>query len=316
MSQEFDPKKIIDFTKDYYTLLDLTKEDLPRGNSRQDKIELSEKIEVAFRKKARKCHPDFGGSKEEFLDIVRARRILEDPILKKIFDQGYFDEFNVESLEDNEFQIDWNKIGTYRKGTPEDSIGFGLFLNVNENKNELGLTPAFFPSSNEHNYEWDWQIKDSDAKLVIALVHDEEDVLRLTSSDKIDNSLPFKIYICIPRASLYFSRDDDGISNPHGMTLMNGSINKVSYLDYELLESTSIEDTHKYIEEQLQKDLEDFRNGNLSTKIKKVKNQSNWMSSEQLKKFDRERLNSVMKFKSFYTADNKNAADFLDKLSD
>ena len=316
MSQEFDPKKIIDFTKNYYELLELTKEDLPTGKSRQDKIELSEKIEISFRKRARKCHPDFGGSKEAFLDIVRARRILEDPLLKKIYDQGYFDEFNVESLEGEDFKIDWNKIGTYRKGTPEDSIGFGLFLKINENKNELGIIPAFFPTSNEHNYEWDWQIKDSNAKLVLALVHDEEDVLRLTSSKNIENSLPFKIYICIPRASLYFSREDDAVFYPNGQTLLIGSIYKVSYLDYEFLESTSIDDTYKYLSEVLENDLKDFKEGNSSSKIKKVKNQSNWMSSEQLRKFDKEKLNSVMKLKSFYTDDNKNAADFLDKLGD
>ena len=75
----------------------------------------------------------------------------------------------------------------------------------------------------------------------------EEDVLRLTSSKNIENSLPFKIYICIPRASLYFSREDDAVFNPNGQTLMNGSINKVSYLDYEFLESTSIDDTYKYL---------------------------------------------------------------------
>jgi hypothetical protein len=40
------------------------------------------------------------------------------------------------------------------------------------------------------------------------------------------------------------------------------------------------------------------------------------MSSEQLRKYDKEKLNSVMKLKSFYTGDNKNAADFLDKLGD
>ncbi len=316
MSQEFDPKKIIDFAKNYYELLDLTKEDLPTGKSRQDKIELSEKIEVAFRKRARKCHPDFGGSKEAFLDIVRARRILEDPLLRKIYDQGFFEEFSVDTLENDEFQVDWNKVGTYRKGTPEDSIGFGLFLNLNEKKNDLGIVPAFFPTTNEHNYEWDWQIKDSSAKLVLALVHDEEDVLRLTSSENIENSLPFKIYICIPRASLYFSRDDDGILNPNGLTLMNGAINKVSYLDYELLETTSMEDAHNYLEEKLQIDLESFKNGTLASKIKKIKNQSKWMESEQLKKFDKEKLNSIVKFKSFYAADNKNAADFLDKLGD
>ena len=73
---------------------------------------------------------------------------------------------------------------------------------------------------------------------------------------------------------------------------------------------------YKYLSEVLENDLKDFKEGNSSSKIKKVKNQSNWMSSEQLRKFDKEKLNSVMKLKSFYTDDNKNAADFLDKLGD
>ena len=72
----------------------------------------------------------------------------------------------------------------------------------------------------------------------------------------------------------------------------------------------------KYLAEVLGNDLKDFKDGNSSSKIKKVKNQSNWMSSEQLRKYDKEKLNSVMKLKSFYTSDNKNAADFLDKLGD
>ena len=67
--------------KDYYFILGLAKEDLPTGKSRKDVIKTSEVLEKAFRVKARKCHPDFGGSNEAFLDIVRSRRILEDPLL-------------------------------------------------------------------------------------------------------------------------------------------------------------------------------------------------------------------------------------------
>ena len=72
MSEEFNPKKIIDFSIDYYNILGLTINDLPNGSSRQDRINTSEIIEKAFRKKARTCHPDFGGSNEAFLNLVRA----------------------------------------------------------------------------------------------------------------------------------------------------------------------------------------------------------------------------------------------------
>ena len=151
MSNEFDPKKIIDFSKNYYEILEIEKIDLPSGKSRDERVKTSQILENAFRKRARKCHPDFGGSNEDFIDIVRARRILEDPILKKIYDQGFFDEFTVENLE-SDFEVDWSKIGTYRKGTPEDTIGFSLFLKLCEQKEALNIVPAFYPTSNEHNY--------------------------------------------------------------------------------------------------------------------------------------------------------------------
>ena len=203
MSNEFDPKKIINFEKDYYIILGIDKNDLPKAQDRQNKIVISQTIEKAFRKMARKCHPDFGGSKESFLDLVRARRILEDPVLRKIYDQGYFEEFSI-SNSDSGFNVNWDKIGNYRKGSPEDTTGFSLFLQISENKNKLGLTPAFFPTLEEHNYEWDWVINEKKVKLALSIVNDESEVLRLTNGEDIDNSLPFKIYICIPRTSLFY----------------------------------------------------------------------------------------------------------------
>ena len=239
MPNEFDPKKIIDFNKDYYFILGLTRDDLPTGKSRQDVIITSEILEKAFRTKARKCHPDFGGSKEAFLDIVRARRILEDPLLKKIYNQGFFEEFVLSDENDN-FKVDWSKIGTYRKGTPEDTIGFSLFLKLCENKSKIGLIPAFFPTTNEHNYEWDFVINGQEkTKLVISIVNDENEVLRLTSYEDVEKALPFKIYICIPKANLFFVREENSVLTPEGKTLVNGNITKASYNDLDLLETTN-----------------------------------------------------------------------------
>ena len=41
MSNEFDPKKIIDFEKDYYNLLDLDKDSFPSNKTRDDKVKVS-----------------------------------------------------------------------------------------------------------------------------------------------------------------------------------------------------------------------------------------------------------------------------------
>jgi hypothetical protein len=107
MSDMFDPKKIIDFSKDYYAILGLVRENLPLSSIRKDKVELANIIERAFRKEARVAHPDFGGSKEAFLDLVRARRIIEDPLLRKIYDQGEF----IETANKNQYSCTWTLYG-------------------------------------------------------------------------------------------------------------------------------------------------------------------------------------------------------------
>ena len=312
MSNEFDPKKIINFEKDYYIILGIDKNDLPKAQDRQNKIVISQTIEKAFRKMARKCHPDFGGSKESFLDLVRARRILEDPVLRKIYDQGYFEEFSI-SNSDSGFDVNWDKIGNYRKGSPEDTTGFSLFLQISENKNELGLTPAFFPTLDEHNYEWDWVINEKKVKLALSIVNDESEVLRLTNGEDIDNSLPFKIYICIPRTSLVIKRNNNVVLDPNGKVLQNADIQSVSYNDYNLLETTNLETAKNYINNNFSQDLKDFIDGKLKPQNVSA-NETKWLDSNQIKKIDKEKLSEILNLRSFeYNVDEK-AADFLDKI--
>ena len=314
MSNEFDPKKIINFEKDYYIILGIDKNDLPKAQDRQNKIVISQTIEKAFRKMARKCHPDFGGSKESFLDLVRARRILEDPVLRKIYDQGYFEEFSISNSNSNSgFDVNWDKIGNYRKGSPEDTTGFSLFLQISENKNELGLTPAFFPTLEEHNYEWDWVVNEKKVKLALSIVNDESEVLRLTNGEDIDNSLPFKIYICIPRTSLVIKRNNNVVLDPNGKVLQNADIQSVSYNDYNLLETTNLETAKNYINDNFGQDLKNFIEGKLKPQNVSA-NETKWLDSNQIKKIDKEKLSEILNLRSFeYNVDEK-AADFLDKI--
>lgn len=314
MTNEFDPKKIIDFDKDYYEILGLQKLDFPIGKSRADVIKTSEILEKAFRIKARKCHPDFGGSNEAFLDIVRARRILEDPLLKKIYDQGFFEEYSLVDENDN-FKVDWAKIGTYRKGTPEDTIGFSLFLKICDSKANLNITPAFFPTTNEHNYEWDFVINGQEkTKLVISIVNDENEVLRLTSNEDVDKALPFKIYICIPKANLVFLREENSVLTPEGKTLINGNITKAAYNDLDLLETTNLDYANDYILNKLSEDLQKFKNGELKPVIKA--NQAKMMDSEEMKQFDKNKLSEILNIRKFIYDNDEKAAEFLEKIDD
>lgn len=315
MSKEFDPKKIIDFSKDYYNILGLVKETLPKGKSRQDKIELSKILEVAFRKMSRKCHPDFGGSNEAFLDLVRARRIVEDPLLKKIYDQGYFDEFSLPE-EGNQFYVDWTKVGTYRQGTPEDTVGFSLFMQICNYKEKLGLIPAFCPIDSEHNYEWDFVIKGKEDKnkLVISIVNDENEVLRLTNGKDIEEALPFKIYICIPKAGIVFSRSKDAILGPNNKILANATINSVSFQDLNFCESTNLDYVNNYIENNLHIDLNKFLNNDVDSFINKDIKETKLLDMNTMKKFDDMKLSQILNLRSYEIVNDEEAANFIENI--
>lgn len=321
MSDVFDPKKIIDFSKDYYAILNLSKNELPFGSDRKSKIELTNKLDQSFRKMARVCHPDFGGSKEAFLDIVRARRIIEDPILRKIYDQGEFTEIIQNSESNSGFEVDWTKIGTYRKGTTEDTVGYSLFLSLCERKTELDIIPAFIPDNNEHNYEWDFVLNNQNQsqkiiKVVISIVNDESEVLRLTSGKDVKDSLPFKIYVCIPKVGVRYIRDDTKIVSPFGNILRNGAIKSVEYNDHHFLETTSLDEAKEYLKSnQFKLDLDDFRiNGSNQKHTSKTDN--TWMDKDEMKKFDAEQLGFILSMKTFVPEANESAADFLEKLGE
>lgn len=322
MSDMFDPKKIIDFSKNYYEILGLVKENLPLSSIRKDKVELANIIERAFRKQARTAHPDFGGSNEAFLDLVRARRIVEDPLLRKIYDQGEFIETaNVEGSDD--FAVDWSKIGTYRKGTPEDTVGYSLFLEICNRKKELDLIPAFIPELHEHNYEWDFVIQNhslniKNLKLVISIVNDESEVLRLTDGDKISESLPFKIYVCCPKVGVKYIREGNQILSPTGRIMANGAIKKVAYNDHIFLETTLLEEAKKYLHsDKFKEDLFDFKiNGSNQDNVTKKLDENSWMNQEEMKSHDAQILQKILKMKSFALEENEHGADFLEKLSE
>jgi hypothetical protein len=322
MSDMFDPKKIIDFSKDYYAILGLVKENLPLSSIRKDKVELANIIERAFRKQARVAHPDFGGSKDEFLDLVRARRIIEDPLLRNIYNQGEFIETAIVEGVDG-FAVDWSKLGTYRKGTPEDTVGYSLFLGICNRKKELELVPAFIPELHEHNYEWDFVIQNhslniKNLKLVISIVNDEAEVLRLTNGDKISESLPFKIYICCPKVGVKYIREQNQIIAPTGRIMANGAIKKVAYNDHIFLETTLLEEAKNYLDsDKFKEDLFDFKtNGSNQDNVTKKLDENSWMNQEEMKNHDAQLLQKILKMKSFTLEEDEHGADFLEKLSE
>jgi hypothetical protein len=133
-------------------------------------------------------------------------------------------------------------------------------------------------------------------------------------ASNIEENLPFKIFICIPKTGLSFQRQDNMIFNENGKIMANGQIMGVSYNDQNLLESTTLEVTHKYIEESLEEDLLLFKNGKLN-KLSSNNEKTKWLDSEQIKRIDKEKISEILNLRSFVFQNNENAADFLDNIT-
>ena len=196
-----------------------------------------------------------------------------------------------------------------------------MFLSLCERKTELDIIPAFIPDNNEHNYEWDFVLNNQNQsqkiiKVVISIVNDESEVLRLTSGSDVKDSLPFKIYVCIPKVGVRYIRDDTKIVSPFGNILRNGAIKSVEYNDHHFLETTSLDEAKEYLKSnQFKLDLDDFRiNG--SNQKHTSKSDNTWMNKDEMKKFDAEQLGFILSMKTFVPEANESAADFLEKLGE
>lgn len=335
MSNTFNPEKVIDFNIDYYFVLGLQRGCLPTGNSRADKEKITDILNRAYKNAAFKTHPDFATSDEErnvlnekFKLVVRAHTILSNDLYREYYESG--GEVRPATVEQGSgFEVDWSKIGTYREGMLEDTLGNTLFLELSKRCEELDLTPAFKPSLDSHNFEWDWVVNDFEirpgeiVKLAMSCVNDESDVLKLTSGNKINESLPFKIYFCIPRGALSFLRSEKieyNLGNDEKYTL-NGALRAAVYSDINLLETTSFDEAMHYIskEGKIYEDLQNLKNGSLLAKqreIDKSNNQSQWLTTEQMKKFDTDKLRAILLSKTFITEKNEKAADFIENIPD
>lgn len=326
----FDPNKIIDYSKDYYAILGLERGTLPTGNTFAEKQKLAEIVGKAYRKAAIASHPNFHPNdptaEQRFKDALHAEWILIDPLLRRTYEAG--GTLNLKQVGDGsagDMDIDWSKVGTYRQGTPADTIGYGLFAVVTKRANELGLVPAFCPKDESHSYEWDWVIMGTDTampiKLSVSCVYDADEVLRLTSGADLEKSLPFKIYICIPRAALFFLRgEDERYEYDDGtVDVLTGKLQAAAYSDYNLLETTIEDEAIAYLAPGggLNRDLAAFRDGTLvqrQIQIDTDAGQATWMNQSRMQDEDLKTLRMVLRAKSYQLVQDEKADQFLSQM--
>lgn len=322
-TKRMDAKQLIDFSVDYYEILDLVRDNVPNGSTPAERRVLSDILDRAYQGACRRYHPDYNphlsNAEELFRLAIRAHTILSDPIARRYYDSGGKDKSRTIEIDGKRYEINWDDLGFYRPGTTADSVGFGLFVALSERKNELGITPAFYPELPQHNYEWDFAVPDMNVKLAISLVPDEDDVRRLTTGGDIGHSLPFKIYICFPRACPYFFKDKDEVHQVGDRTIiMSGRIQKAMYVDYDLLETTTLHTAQEFVSgDKVKEALRDLRDGSLQKRQQEKDKEAgvlNWLDTKTMKEVEAERLRAILRRKTPQVKYDPYASDFLKRV--
>jgi len=241
------PLSIIDFDEDYYAVLGVKKEDLPKGRDTESRKFLRIALQTAYRERIFEVHPDRGGSPAAFKAVVRAHTILSDPILRDIYDKG---EVPLDGL-DIGMKIDWTKLGKYRKGSLADQEGTTLFLMIIEKSGIPNVSPVFAPNDPEFdNYSWEFSVPGMDKNVILSIVDDEDEVLKLTDGTNIsDEIMPFKIYIYIPNVKMVFVRKKDSIvTDPDGVQgIVRGRFSGAEFRDINFLSTTDHDVAREFI---------------------------------------------------------------------
>ena len=71
---------------------------------------------------------------------------------------------------------------------------------------------------------------------------------------------------------------------------------------------------HKYIQENLAADIILIKSGNTEKFQTKQSSQTKFMDSEMMKKFDKDKLSSIINLRSFALQNIETAGDFIDKI--
>jgi len=294
---------IIDYNQNYYEILGLIPEDLPSGKDPSSKRLLNEILRKAYHKKLFEVHPDRpNGDEEKCKLVVKAHMILSDPVLRNLYDKGGIQSENF--LKDG-IKIDWSKFGKYRKGSLADMIGKALFEKILNESGIDNIEVKFVPFDEEaHNYQWEFIIEGLPKELILAIVEDENEVLKLTKGDDdtIKQALPFKIYICLPSVKIVMMRTDDlNVETAPGVIdVIPGKIKNAQFLDADILGTTNYENAVEFIKNgDLKKAIEECINGEIDKYIKQFKKKkdnqtSSILNKQEMYRRDQEQLKKLM----------------------
>jgi DnaJ-class molecular chaperone len=151
---------IIDFNQNYYEILGISPDDLPIGKDPNSKRLSNSILQKAYREQLFKYHPDRPeGDEEKCKLVIKAHKILSDPVLRKVYDNGGE---NDENFIKQGMNINWDRLGKYRKGSLADMIGTSIFDKIINESGIDNIQVKFKPENEElHNLlTWEFIIKD------------------------------------------------------------------------------------------------------------------------------------------------------------
>jgi len=294
---------IIDFSQNYYTILGIVPEDLPSGKDPSSRRLSANILRQAYHKKLFEVHPDRpDGDEEKCKLVVKAHMVLSDPILRDVYDRGETENI----VGENGISVNWSKIGKYRQGSLADMIGTSIFKKILDESNIENIFSRFVPNDeSSHNYHWEFDIEGLFKELVLSIVEDETEVLRLTSGSEqqIKKSLPFKIYLCLPSIKLVLARDEDTFmeSETGYLDILKGKIQNARFIDADILGTTDYDYAVEFITSgQLKDAITECINGNLDkflqkfNKIEENVEMGDILKKQEVNKRDQDQLKELL----------------------
>jgi hypothetical protein len=244
----------IDFNVDYYAILNINKENLYNEDDITNKIINRRKnykiLNKAYKEMACIFHPDLAPTgkvaeyTEKFKSLIKAYTILSDPYLRKIYDNK-----EIKFINSNNINIDWSLVGKFKKDSLENEVGNIIILSILDRLGKDGKL-VFVPDDEKyHNYNWEIEISYCSKNLTLSIVSDDEKILKLTDAKKIENSLPFQIYLYFPNLFFKIEKEEALIVEDSDGTLIKypGKIKNISYIDYEIFSCTCIDNIIDFI---------------------------------------------------------------------
>jgi hypothetical protein len=270
----------------YLEFLEITESEIPTKEEKIDKQELFKIIEKQFRKMARKYHPDYGGSNEEFKFLLdcKSKLIEEDSNDSNVF-----------------LSFDESKFEAFDKNSLASKLGNQLFDLMTMWKDDLNIKPLSKPISSEDEYEWIFKVNGEDIQLSLNVQNLSKELAELSHSLYQDDSLSVLVCLFVPSKKMSVTK----IAYDNSVML--------TFSDKILLESSKSTDIMNYFSsfQNIKEDIEKIKNG---TFISKNNNELNIKKPKEIIDKDKKILEYLQNMKIFEPNFNERAADFLDKL--